>query len=131
MEPHGMPKSYRRVIMTLKELNKSNSEIARALGVSEGTVRYWHRKQREKRLDGRTRKPSGVSRYHEIVDDWVSENATRRKRSTILSLYETLKAHHGFSLSYDALRRAHLFNIDGKRYRLRDVEERLEGRNQG
>jgi len=27
--------------------------------------------------------------------------------------------------------RAHLFNIDGKSYRLRDFDERLEGRNQG
>jgi len=202
MEPHGMPKSYRRVIMTLKELNKSNSEIARTLGVSEGTVRYWHRKQREKRLDGRTRKPSGVSRYHEIVDDWVSENATRRKGwcirietppgelaqvdwkedvqfqigapgnwvtlvdelgyqvldrqevhlffqfvsarylkgSTIItsnrSVKDWVQVFAGDQMATTAIldrlfHRAHLFNIDGKSYRLQDVEERLEGRNQG
>lgn len=105
MESHGMPQSYRRVIMTLKERNQSNSEIARALGVSEGTVRYWHRKQRENRPDGRTQKRSGVSRYHDIIDAWVSDNETRRKRSTMVSLYEILKKDHSFPLSYDALRR--------------------------
>jgi transposase len=105
MEPHRMPSAYREVIMTMKSLDKSNSEIARTLGISEGTVRYWHRKRQENRPDGRSLKPSGVSRFHGLVDDWVSDNEAHRKRTTMISLYQTLREHHGFQLSYDALRR--------------------------
>lgn len=81
----------------------SNCELARAFGVSEGTIRYW--KRREGLPDMRTRKPSGVAAWSDSIQEWINAQADRLRKETMLDLFETLRKHHGFTLSYDALRR--------------------------
>jgi transposase len=93
------------VVMTLKELGQTNVAIARTLGVSEGAIRYRLKREACGRDDGRSHRSSAVARYAEIIDWWVAENGTNRHRPTLKLLYERLVEHHGYELSYDALRR--------------------------
>jgi transposase len=104
------------------DLEISNVELARRFGVSEGTIRY-HRKK-EKRVDGRTMRYSGVSAFNDQIAMWISQNAGREpsKRHTIQSLYHALVKFHDFTLSYDALRRfvsKHYPDVMEKPYRIR------------
>lgn len=104
------------------DLKISNVELARQFGVSEGTIRYYRRK--EKRVDGWTMRYSGVSAFNSQIAMWISQNAGREpsKRHTIQSLYHTLVKFHDFSLSYDALRRfisKHYPDVMEKPYRMR------------
>lgn len=107
-----MSKGYRRISKRTRrrylELYKkaggmSNCELARSFGVTEGTIRYW--KKREGKQDLRTRKPSGVRDFDDQIGSWMTAQSERLRKECMLDLYETLRTHHGFSLSYDALRR--------------------------
>jgi hypothetical protein len=60
------------------DLEISNVELARRFGVSEGTIRY-HRKK-EKRVDGRTMRYSGVSAFNNQIAMWISQNAVASER---------------------------------------------------
>lgn len=92
-------------IMSDIDLSLSCVELARRFGVTEGTIRYHRNKQ--KKEDGRKDRFSKVSNYASPVQNWVQENQSvdRQKRETVISLFHKLSEHHGFSLSYDALRR--------------------------
>ena len=81
----------------------SNCELAEAFGVTEGTIRYW--KKREGKADNRTLKPSGVAFYTPQIQAWMDGQADRLRKESVLDLYESLRRDHDFKLSYDALRR--------------------------
>ncbi len=85
--------------------NKTNSELARILHVTEGNIRYWRKKVKNGYRDRRKEKASGVSRYDEIIVEWIRSNIKSPRRETVKILYEMLVEHHGYELSYDALRR--------------------------
>lgn len=110
-----MPRSNRRhrpltgqdrTIMVLKQAGRmSNVAIAERLGVTEGAIRYRLKRMRAKAVDKRTQRPSRVSEYEGVIGSWVEDYAGRSHRPAIKALYERLVEHHGFPLSYDALRR--------------------------
>jgi transposase len=89
--------------MALKKSGMSNCEIARRLGVSEGTIRY--RLKTKNKMDGRKNKYSQVTRFKSAIEIWVNEYSDRPKKTTVKSLYHTLKQFHNYKFSYDALRR--------------------------
>lgn len=99
-------KAYKEFIMQKNNLGLSNCELARQLGVSEGTIRYHRGKERNKK-DGRKERYSEVSRFEPQIKQWVEYNCSsdRKNRDTVKSLYQILSDFHGFTLSYDALRR--------------------------
>jgi transposase len=96
---------HTRLIMDLHRLEMSNVDIARTLGITEGAVRYRLKQAASPTPDGRARRLSQVAPYRSIVADWVAEYHKARHRPTLRTLYETLRDFHGFSGSYDAVRR--------------------------
>ena len=94
---------WKEIAMALKKTGMSNCEIARKLGVSEGTIRY--RLKRKGKEDGRKNKQSNVSRFKVPIETWVQEYSDRPKKTSVKALYQTLARFHNYRLSYDALRR--------------------------
>lgn len=92
-------------IMKMKKLEYSNCEIARKLGISEGTIRYRLKRQRSGQKDGRKNKSSALDNYAGIISYWLEHYKTNRYRPILKVLYERLRDFHGYGLSYDALRR--------------------------
>ena len=92
-------------IMKLKEVKYSNCEIAGKLGVTEGAVRYRIKRRRSGAVDGRTRRPSMLDRYRDVIDCWRSDYEGERRRPTLKTLCEWLRQRHGYQGSYDAFRR--------------------------
>ncbi|MBU4306438.1 MAG: IS21 family transposase [Candidatus Aminicenantes bacterium] len=91
--------------MSGKKLKLSNAEIARRLGVSEGAIRYQLQRQAQNRSDGRKSKPSGLDRFKGVIAAWVGERTEGKHRPKLKALADTLRRHHGYQGSYDALRR--------------------------
>jgi transposase len=92
-------------IMPFKDVGMSNSELARRLGVSEGTIRYRLKRIRSGAKDRRSQRKSSISLFSDLIDTWVKENGEKRRRSTMKSFYGTLVNYHGCRSSYDAFRR--------------------------
>ena len=92
-------------IMKMKEVKYSNCEIASKLGVTEGAIRYRIKRRRSGEVDGRTRKPSMLDRYRDVINQWKEDYEGERRRPTLKTLCEWLKQHHGYEGSYDAFRR--------------------------
>ena len=55
------------LLMAFKSIGLSNRELARRLGVSEGTIRYRMKKLAEKKADGRKTRHSAVCRYEKTA----------------------------------------------------------------
>lgn len=91
--------------MAFKEAGLSNREIAQRLGVSEGTVRYRLRKEKEKTGDGRMLKPSAVSAFEPAIGEWIEAQTSTTHPKTLRTLYSILRQFHNYDKSYDALRR--------------------------
>ncbi len=94
---------WKEIVMALKTTGMSNCEIARKLGVSEGTIRY--RLKRTGKEDGRRNRYSKVSRFNSTIEVWVDTYSDRPKKTSVKALYQTLVRFHNYRLSYDALRR--------------------------
>lgn len=118
-----LSKDQKRFISMNLELGISNTELARKFGVTEGTIRYHKKRNKEGISDGRKNRYSEVSRFTTPIENWIHENLPAdRERNTILSLYRILKEFHNYKLSYDALRRyvrKHYPEIMKKSYHLR------------
>lgn len=91
--------------MDLNKLGLSNVEIATKLGISEGAVRYQIKRRQSGKHDGRKDKPSQLQRYRDTISLWVDDYKDETHRPTLKALYDTLRRFHGYSGSYDALRR--------------------------
>jgi transposase len=91
--------------MKMKELKQSNCEIARKLGVTEGTIRYHLKRQESGKIDGRKLKASELEKYADTISRWVEHYRDSSHRPVLKVLYERLKEFHGYNRSYDALRR--------------------------
>jgi transposase len=92
-------------ITRMKEVEYSNSEIARRMGVTEGAIRYRIKRQVAGREDGRKAKPSVLDGYRGVIAAWIEDYKDSPKRPTLLKLDDVLREHHGYERSYDALRR--------------------------
>jgi DNA replication protein DnaC len=62
-------------LKVLKEKGQSNVQIAQALGVSEGAVRYHVR--RAGQPDGRQNKPRTADAFAELINDWLAADLLR------------------------------------------------------
>jgi transposase len=93
----------------LKSKGQSNTQIAQALGVSEGTVRYHLR--RHGQPDGRHDKPRKAHALAEVIDHWVfghqpavQEGAPLRPVN-IRVLFDWLARQHAYTGSYKSVLR--------------------------
>lgn len=91
------------VMKVLKSKDQSNCEIARTLGVSEGTVRYHLRRSGTE--DGRQGKPSKAEAVSGIIREWLSLRQDASRPANIQELYEFLVEEHGYEGSYRSVLR--------------------------
>lgn len=86
---------------------QNHCEIARTLGVTEGTVRYHLRRAAAGARDGRKERPYRAEAVAEVIAHWVEEHrATQRKRPVnVQELWEHLVGEHGYAASYRSVLR--------------------------
>jgi transposase len=92
-------------IRVLAEQGSNHCEIARTLGVTEGTVRYHLRRTAEGTEDGRRRQPYRAERLSEVIALWMELHEGGRRPPNLLELHEYLVAEHGYEGSYNSVRR--------------------------
>jgi transposase len=96
-------------LQVLAEKGQSNREIARALGVTEGAVRY-HRR-RTSRDDGRRNKPRKAGPWAEAIRLWLGppaaegQAAAPTRPANVRALHDWLIAEHGYQGSYRSVLR--------------------------
>jgi transposase len=98
---------YSPELGTSAAMRKKQSNVVRAkrLGVSEGTIRYRDRRDKNKRVDQRTCKKSQLERFQSLISFWIAAQKDQRHRKPLIDLYDLLQSHHHYAGSYDALRR--------------------------
>jgi transposase len=92
-------------IRVLAEKGQSNCQIARQLGVVEGTVRYHLRRAQEGAEDGRRDKPERAESVAVVIASWHAERKDEPRPVNLLELYEHLVEEHGYAGSYQSVRR--------------------------
>jgi transposase len=90
-------------VLTAK--GKNHCEIARTLGVSEGTVRYHLRRQAEGARDGRADKRFKAEVLAGLIEAWMEEHDGRKRPPNVKQLYEHLVYEWGFEGSYRSVLR--------------------------
>jgi transposase len=91
-------------IRVLTEKGESRSQIARTLGVSEGTVRYHLRRVGVE--DGRRRQAQRAAALSEAIGAWMEAVARRGGRpANVRALYEHLVEAYAYVGSYNSVRR--------------------------
>lgn len=103
-----MPSRLRReevvTIEVLDEKGEPKREIARTLGVSEGTVRYHLRRKAAGAVDGRA-KPFAAEAFAGPISSWVAAHAKDARPVNTRELHEHLRAEHGYGFSYKSVLR--------------------------
>ncbi len=107
-----MAKLTREQVVTIEVLQQrgqSQSQAARILGVSEGTVRYHLRRARKAAADGRW-KPSRIEQLGlaDAVEHWWQaqlETLEQQRPPSVQLLHEFLRAEHGYDGSYKSVRK--------------------------
>jgi hypothetical protein len=106
-----MPRLRKEEVVTVRvlaEKGQNHCEIARTVGVTEGTVRYHLRRAAEGAEDGRKDKPFKAEGVAAVIAAWHEERGDRRGRLrpvNVRELYEHLVAEHGYEGSYDSVLR--------------------------
>jgi transposase len=103
-----MPSRLRReevvTIEVLAEKGTAGREIARTLGVTEGSVRYHLRRRAEGATDGRA-KPFAAESFAGAIGAWVEAHARGQRPVNTRELHEHLVAEHGYEHSYKSVLR--------------------------
>jgi len=91
-------------IQALSGRGQSNRELARLLGVTEGTVRYHRQREAAARGDGRAHQAQLAAGYYETIGAWLAavEEATP---SNVAALHAWLVDEHGYPGSLRSVQR--------------------------
>lgn len=104
-----MPKRLRREeIVTIEVLSgkgENNCQVARLLGVSEGTVRYHLRRTASGATDGRSAQPYRAETVEPAISAWFEAYGEAKRPVNVKDLYDHLIAEHGYAGSYNSVRR--------------------------
>lgn len=92
-------------IGVLAEKGESKAEIARTLGITEGTVRYHLRRAAEKAEDGRANKAFKADAAAAIIEEWVRQLGGTSAGINVQDLYEVLCTEYGYEGSYRSVLR--------------------------
>ena len=100
----------REEVMTigvLAEKGQNHCEIARTLGVTEGTVRYHLKRGREGATDGRTDRPFLAGAVEEPIRAWMDahEASSSKRPVNVRDLFDHLVAEHRYRGSYRSVLR--------------------------
>ena len=93
----------RMTISTLTAKGVSNCEIARMLGITEGSVRYQVRRMKCGAVDGRSRQESKTAALAEAVEHW--RKARAEGVLNLAALHDWLVSEHGFTGSLRSVQR--------------------------
>ena len=91
---------------TLKRKGKSNVEIGRTLGVTEGTVRYHAKRKAQGAVDGRKGKEYRAQSVSKEIDLWLADHQARQqgrraqRPANLKTLYEWLVNECNYQGSY-------------------------------
>ncbi|MFQ5691280.1 MAG: IS21 family transposase [Gemmatimonadota bacterium] len=105
-----MGRLRREEIVTIGVLAKkgqNHCEIARTLGVTEGTVRYHLKRAAEGVRDGRKDRPYKAETVAPVIEHWVQDHRARRPRRpvNVKELWEHLVGEYGYRGSYRSVLR--------------------------
>ena len=105
-------------IQVLAEKGEAKRQIARTLGVSEGTVRYHLRRAEAGAVDGRQGKPFRAQGLGDVIDGWWRERIEEQKQRVrdpagavgarppnVRELYEFLAEQYRYEGSYKSVLR--------------------------
>jgi transposase len=102
-----MPTLLRReeivTIKVLSEKGENNCQVARVLGVSEGTVRYHLRRTASGAIDGRSTQPFRAEAVAPVITAWFDEHGKDKRPVNVKDLHEHLVAEHGYPGSYNSV----------------------------
>ncbi|HKI04016.1 MAG TPA: sigma factor-like helix-turn-helix DNA-binding protein [Thermoanaerobaculia bacterium] len=102
-----MPSRLRRegivTIQVLSEKGQNHSEIARVLGVTEGTVRYHLRRAAARARDGRQAKAFLAESHASVISSWFESHAEGPRPVNVQELYEYLVTEYGYAGSYPSV----------------------------
>src|SRR5271154_1881566 len=104
-------------LKVLKQKGQSNMQIAQALGVTEGTVRYHVR--RADQPDGRQNKPRTADAFAAVIEDWLLLDQIQEggklpddvidlaypRPANVHALHDWLRQEHGYTGSYKSVLR--------------------------
>ena len=108
MAPKLTPEE-RVTLAVLNQKGQSNTQIAQALGVSEGAIRYHLRRQGAQ--DGRKNKPKKADALAQAIDDWVAGNQPTpaadgaARPVNVQALFDWLCSEHAYRGSYKSVLR--------------------------
>ena len=98
-------------LTTLKTKGQSNAQIARTLGVSEGTVRYRLRRPADHVQDRRRNKPHRADPLAQVIDHFIGDGQPPETDSRVArpinvrALHDYLTAEHQYPGSYRSVLR--------------------------
>ncbi len=92
-------------IGVLAERGTSHCQIARTLGVTEGTVRYHLRRRASRAEDGRRRQVRRAVVVAPVIEAWIAARSGCRRPPNVRDLYEHLVEEHDYAGSYNSVRR--------------------------
>lgn len=105
------PKLRREEIVTIQVLNDKgvpNTEVARQLGVTEGTVRYHVQRAAQGANDGRRQKLFKAAKHAPVIEEWFrgpEEGQKKLHEVNVVELYDHLFVEYGYEGSYRGLLR--------------------------
>lgn len=94
-------------IVVLNEKGQNHCEIARTLGVTEGTVRYHLKQAVLGATDGRKDKPFKAEAVEQAIEVWMADHRSsgRRRPVNVRELHEWLVTEHGYPGHYRSVLR--------------------------
>ncbi len=87
-------------IEVLAGTGQNHCEIARTLGVTEGTVRYHLKKQEDPCPDGRKDKPFQAAAVKAVIEAWFAERKDNPRPVNVLDLWEHLVEEYDYEGTY-------------------------------
>src|SRR5687767_11376750 len=92
-------------LITLSQKGQPNAQIARALGVTEGAVRYHLRRAAAGATDGRRGKPHKADPLAHVIDHWVRDGRPARSGDgsppvNVRALHDYQVQEHAYGGSY-------------------------------
>jgi len=92
-------------IRVLAAKGQNHCQIARTVGVTEGTVRYHLRRAAEGAEDGRSERPFEAESMAAVIAVWHEERKDDRRPVNVVELHEHLEREHGYAGGYRSVLR--------------------------
>ena len=96
-------KEARGAMTVLLERGHRKSDVARLLGVSEGTVRYHERRMKRGAIDGRSLQEAAASVYADAIEHWRGQREDAA--INLVELHAWLRREHGYTGSLRSIQR--------------------------